>query len=152
MKDHGHEKQGISISPQMWWPYVRALGAVIGVVVMVTGVAYAARIFNWIMDTLRAPDHFQPVLGGWVKALGGEQLDMVLENGARIPVATLLAVVILGVGATLLIRISLGLITAGAKTLSCMLGDREAIKRILTHVFGPGRKAGPVHPPSLPGK
>jgi hypothetical protein len=37
----------------------------------------------------------------------------------------------------------MGLVLVGAKTISWTLSDREAIKRILVHTFGPAGKAQP---------
>jgi hypothetical protein len=50
---------------------------------------------------------------------------------------------VLGGGAFILALISMGIILAGAKTVSWTLGDREAVKRVLAHALGSARKVEP---------
>ena len=88
---------------------------------------------------LRAPEVFQAHMGKWVAAVGGAQLDVVV-GGIVVHGAAIFAIFILGGGAAILAWISMGLILAGAKTMSWILGDREAVKKLLVHAFGPARK------------
>ena len=65
-------------------------------------------------------------------------------EGRAVPLARVIAVIVLGGGSLLLAWLALGIMLTGAKIVSWTAGDREAVKKILTHVFGPGRVAGEV--------
>lgn len=142
MKDYGRENADTSFNGQFLLQVLRAVGAVLGVIAIVTGLVYATRMFAVIFNTLHSPEVFQAHLEKWVAAVGGAQLDVVV-GGIVIHVASLFAILVLGGGAAMLAWIAMGLILAGAKTMAWILGDREAVKKLLVHAFGPAGKPEP---------
>ena len=139
MKDYGRENEGSSFNGQSLLQVLRAIGAGLGVIAIVTGLVYATRMFAVIFTALHSPEVFQAHMEKWVAAVGGAQLDVVV-GGIVIHGASIFAILILGGGAAILAWISMGLILAGAKTMSWIPGDREAVKKLLVHAFGPARK------------
>ena len=150
MKDYGRENAGFSFSTQSLLQVIRAVGGGLGVIAIITGLVYATRMFTVIFTALHSPEVFQAHMGKWVAAVGGEQLDLVI-GGIVIHGASIFAIFVLGGGATILAWISMGLILAGAKTLSWILGDREAVKKLLVHAFGPEGKPEPSKPGGIGG-
>ena len=142
MRDYGRENAGLSFNTQSLLQVIRAVGGGLGAIAIVTGLVYATRMFTVIFSILRAPEVFQAHMGKWVAAVGGAQLDVVV-GGIVVHGAAIFAIFILGGGAAILAWISMGLILAGAKTMSWILGDREAVKKLLVHAFGPARKPEP---------
>lgn len=141
MKEYNQEDVGAVFSLQALLQLIRAVGAILGVVAIVIGLVYVTRIFGLIFGVLHAPDGFDAHLAQWVKAVGGEQLDVVV-SGTTLHCARIVAIAVLGGGVTILAWISLGLILAGAKIVSWTLGDREAVRRMLAYAFGSEKKAG----------
>ena len=139
MKDYGRENADSSFNGQFLLQVLRAVGAGLGVVAIITGLMYATRMFAVIFNALHAPEVFQAHMEKWVAAVGGAQLDVVI-GGIVIHGASIFAILVLGGGAVLLAWIAMGLILAGARTMAWILGDREAVKRLLVHAFGSARK------------
>jgi len=124
---------------------VRIVGAVLGIITIVIGLVYATRTFDLVLNTLHAPGAFGTHLDKWVDAVGGEQLDLTIA-GETLHGSRMFAIMILGGGATILVWLSLGFIVVGAKVVGWTLSDREAIKKLLVHAFGPSRKPQPSSP------
>ncbi len=145
MREHGAEDGGSTFSMHSLMQGVRVAGAILGIIAIIIGLVYATRVFDLVLNTLHAPGAFEAHLDKWVEAVGGEQLDLTLAgetfHGARV-----FAIMILGGGALVLVWLSLGFITVGAKTVAWTLSDREAIKKLLVHTFGPARKPQPKTP------
>ncbi len=108
---------------------VRFGGAFVGIVLIVIGLAFAMKIFGVIVATLNAPGNIRTLVEDWTRIVGNEQLT-VLYEGKEIAVGPVIAVGILGVGALVLVSISMQLITNGAKVISITLGEREALKQL----------------------
>jgi hypothetical protein len=142
MREHGTEDGGITFSMQSLMQGARVVGAVLGIIAIIIGLVYATRVFDLVLNTLQAPDAFAVHLDKWVEAVGGEQLDLTVA-GETLHGSRVFAIVILGGGAIVLVWLSLGFIIVGAKTVSWTLSDREAIKKLLVHTFGPSRKPQP---------
>ena len=146
MKDYDQQQEDDIFTMKHVMGVMRALGALLGVIAIIMGLVYASRMFALIFDALHEPELFRSQLATWAAAIGGDELDLVIA-GASYPVANVLALLVLGVGALVLTWLALGLVLAGAKTVSWCLGDREAVKRILVHAFGrkgqPEKKPGP---------
>ena len=109
---------------------------------MLIGLIYATNIFMLILGALKNPTAAQSVMTQWMTVLGGDQLGFTIQ-GVGFPGATLLAIVILGALTVILPWLAIALLTTGAKILAWTLGDKEAIKKILTHTFGPGLNPSP---------
>jgi len=124
---------------------LRATGAIVGLITMLTGLIYASKIFMLAFNTLKSPAAAHKLLTQWTEALGGEQLSIAIQ-GATCPGATFAALATLGGLTVLLIWLSTALITIGGKIISATLGDREAIKKILTDSFGSRQKPIPANP------
>ena len=140
MRDHRVDDDGLSFDMQSLLQLIRAAGAILGIIAIILGLTYATRMFGLILDTLHGPEAFQVHLDKWVAAVGGDELNLVI-GGATYHGARGVAIMVLGGGVAILAWISMGFILAGAKTVSWTLSDREAVKRLLIHAFGPARKA-----------
>jgi uncharacterized membrane protein len=146
MREYGQGDEGSSfLSLQSLLQIIRAVGASLGVIVIIIGLVYATRMFALVFTTLHNPEAFQAHLDKWVTAVGQEELDVVIA-GTTYHCARVVAIMVLGGGAIILAWISMGVILAGAKTVSWTLSDREAVKRMLVHAFGSARRPGPNEP------
>jgi hypothetical protein len=121
---------------------LRGITALIGIITMITGFVFATKIFMLILNVLKEPEAATPFMDMWATALGGQRLMMNL-NGITHDFAPTTAIMVIGFGIVILSRLSIALISTGAKTVAWTLGDREAIKKILTHSLGPSRKTRP---------
>lgn len=139
MKDYLQKEANTPFDMQSVLQILRAVCAGLGMVAIILGLVYASRMFTVIFTALRSPEAVQAHLDKWAVALGEEQLDLLI-GGTLYHGARMAAIVILGGGMVLLAWISMGLILVGAKTASWILSDREAVKRLLVHVFGSARK------------
>ena len=116
--------------------------AILGIIAIIIGLVYGTRVFDLVLNTLHAPDSFATHLDKWVEAVGGKQLDLTV-SGETVHGSRIFAIMLVGGGAIVLVWLSLGFIIVGAKTVSWTLSDREAIKKLLVHTFGPTRKPQP---------
>lgn len=139
MNDYEQKTGCEGFNVQSFLNFLRAAGALVGLVAMIIGLGYAVRIFTLISDTLTSPDGFSLYLDQWIAAAGGDELNIVV-NGIQYNVAVIVTVLIVGGGTALLAWMSLAFIVTGAKAISWTLGDRAAVKKLLTHAFGPARK------------
>lgn len=139
MSDEEQKYAGEPSTIQSVLSFIRVAGALIGLVAMVLGLVYAVRIFTLVADTLNNPDGFRVYLDKWVAAAGGDGLNLVVD-GVQYNGAAVITAVIVGGGVSLLAWMSLAFIVTGAKAISWTLGDRLAVRRMLTHAFGPARK------------
>jgi hypothetical protein len=114
---------------------LRVAAAALGVVAIIIGLVYATRVFGMAFTALRDPVGFGEHVEQWVAAVGGDQLDIVVENVTLRP-ARPVALMVLGGGTAILAWIAIGITLAGAKTLSWTLGDGEAVRKLLVHAFG----------------
>jgi len=121
---------------------IRAIGAILGIVAIVIGLVFATRLFTSVLAALRSPESYQAYIAMWTDAVGGEELSVVIA-GQTYRCANVIAIMILGFGVTILACIAMGLMQMGAKTISCTLGDKEAVKRILVHALGQTAKRKP---------
>jgi hypothetical protein len=142
MKDYGREDKDSSFNLQSLLQFIRACGAVLGLVTIVIGLVYATRLFSLVLTALGNPEVFEALLGKWVEAVGGDTLDLSVA-GTTFHGAPPLAIGVLGGGVFILTWLSMGLIGVGAKTVSWLLGDREAVKKVLAHALGPARRSEP---------
>lgn len=120
---------------------VRFGGAIVGIVLIVIGLTFVLRIFGVIVATLNSPGNIRTLVEDWTRIIGNEQLN-VLYEGKEIVVGPVIAVGILGVGALVLVSISMQLITNGAKVISITMGEREALKQLLKQVRMSGALSG----------
>jgi len=139
MREHGTEDIGPSFSMQTVMQGVRVAGAILGIIAIIIGLVYATRVFDLVFNVLQMPEAFQLHLSKWAEAVGGEELDLTIA-GETLHGARFLAVAILGGGCVVLVWLSLGFVLVGAKIVSWTLSDREAVKKLLVHTFGPARK------------
>jgi len=122
--------------------FLRMAATVLGIVAIVIGLVYATRIFEAVYSNLRAPEGIEGLLDRWAQVLGEKDLTFAI-GGEEHSFARPAGIVVVGVGAMLLARVTMGLMVAGAKIISLTAGDREAVKKILTHAFGSaGRPRG----------
>ena len=118
--------------------WVRGLGALIGLVMMVIGVVYSVRIFGWISEGLREPEKVSDLVRRWGLAMGGGAA-FEINLGDTIPLSEILAVLVLGVAMWVLIRIAFLFLSVGSTVIRNTLGEKEAIREILKYTFGPGQ-------------
>ena len=141
MRDYKREDSGLGFSTDSLLRLVRAGAAFLGVAAIAIGIVYAMRIFNLIYTTLSGPETFQTHIEKWAPAVGGKELDFII-SGNTYHGANIVALVAIGGATAILAWISMGLMVTGAKVVSWTLGDREAIKKMLVHAFGPGGRPG----------
>lgn len=140
MEENEQEDTGACFSLQSVLQIIRAAGAILGMIAIITGLVYVTRIFTAILGILHTPEVFEAHLAKWIKAVGGEQLDVVVA-GTTFHCANFTAITVLGGGVIILAWLAVALVLAGAKTIAWTLGDREAIKKILATAFGPEKKS-----------
>ena len=126
---------------------LRVAAAALGLAAIFVGLTYAIRIFGIVAGALGNPTWFQTHLETWMAAVGGESTSVELGDVTLRP-ARVLALAVLGGGSLVLAWLSIAILVAGAKTLSWTLGDQEAVRRLLIHTFGPGRKPNMPTPAS----
>ena len=118
----------------------RFVATCLGLVVILVGLWTTLKVFGALYDGLRAPQESSELFRQWADTVGGEKLTLDV-NGNKLAMAPFLAVTVIGGGTFLLCWLAMGIMLAGAKIVSWASGDREAIKTILRHAFGPGRRA-----------
>jgi len=119
--------------------FMRIAATVLGIVAIVVGLVYATRIFEAVYSNLRAPEGIEGLLDRWEQVLGEEDLTFAIGEDEH-SFARPAGIVVVGVGAMLLARVAMGIMVTGAKIISLTAGDREAVKKILTHAFGSAGK------------
>lgn len=142
VRDEEHNEGGGSFSMESLHQLIRAAGGVLGIITIIIGLVYASRMFALILGGLGDPEGFQINLEKWNTAVGGDELSVMIA-GEVYHCAQPVAILILGLGAIALAWIAIGFIRTGAKIISLtvpVLGDREAVKKILIHAFGPAKK------------
>jgi hypothetical protein len=118
----------------------RLCANVVGMAAILAGLWLALDLFNAIYHGLNTPENVRPLLQQWAETLGGDKLTIKVADSSY-PLASLVATIVVGAGCCLLTWLALGMMLAGAKIISFTSSDREAIRRILQHAFGPsGRK------------
>jgi hypothetical protein len=143
MRRNEAEGSGTEFSMEALHQVIRAFVGILGVIAIIIGLLYAARTFHLIYSALSGPEAMHSIVARWASAVGEKEFDFVI-SGNTYHLANAVAIVVLGGGAVVLAWISMGLILTGTKVVSWMVGERQAIKEILTHAFGPlGRPSGP---------
>jgi CelD/BcsL family acetyltransferase involved in cellulose biosynthesis len=117
----------------------RMCASVVGIVAVVAGLWLAVDLFSTIYGALRAPEAVRPLLEHWAETLGGDKLTIKVAD-QRYPLGTLAAAIVVGVGCCVLAWLALGVMLGGAKIIALTSSDREAIRRILQHAFGPAER------------
>ena len=116
----------------------RACANVVGIIAVVSGLWLAIDLFGAIYRGLNSPENVRPLLDHWAETLGGGKLTVKVADQSY-PLASLLAVIVVGAGCCVLTWLAMGVMLTGAKIITWTSGDREAIRRILQHALGPGR-------------
>ena len=122
--------------------FVRVLAAGVGLLAVVAGVICALQVFGAVSDAVRRPETLVPVVENWEALIGAQEISFTVD-GEVMKVSRPLAVASLALGALVLTWISLCIIIVGGKTVSLISGEREAVKKILEHAFGPSRRPLP---------
>jgi hypothetical protein len=131
------EPPGLSITSALEM-LPRLCANLVGVIAVVAGLWLAIELFGSIFRTLSSPANARPLLTEWAETLGGDKLTVKVAD-QNYPLASLAATVVLGVGCCVLTWLALGIMLTGAKVISILNSDREAIRRILQHALGPAR-------------
>jgi hypothetical protein len=127
---------------RLWASGLRVAGTVLGIIIIIVGLVFAIMLFEQIYSTLKSPEGFDGAVRQWIPVVGGEDVEVEVE-GRPVPVARLMAIVILGGGTVLLVWIAMGFMLTGARIVSWTTSDREAIKKILKYAFGSARRPPP---------
>lgn len=117
---------GLQTLPQA----ARVVGAILGAIAILIGLVYATRIFGLVFDALHKPEAFQAYLDKWAVAVGGPELDVVID-GATVHCARTTGLIVIGCGTAILAWIAMGFMVAGAKIIAWTVGDRQAVKQLL---------------------
>jgi hypothetical protein len=113
----------------------RIAATMLGIVMIIIGVAYLLRLVGAVVTNVRNPDEMSALVAHWTELIGEEALD-IRFGASHIQGARVLSIIILGGAAVVLGWLSLGITLAGAKIISWTSGDREAIKKILRYSLG----------------
>ena len=127
-KDHGTD-DGVSgkFVMEMMLLLARLVGAILGVVVIVTGLKLAVKVFVLLYDGIFTPQLVADPLAAWAEAVGGSQLDIIVQ-GSTLHGAEVVSLAALGFCIVMMISISLGLVKAGGKVLYWVFPERRAKK------------------------
>lgn len=125
--------------------FIRGVGALLGLGMVILGVIYTTRIFGWVSAALQNPESIEGLIQRWETAISGGAQTVWRFGDNEIPVSSFLAVLVLGFGVFILIRIAFWFLTEGAKVISSSIGEKEAIKSILLYVFGQSSGKIPPH-------
>ncbi len=117
----------------------RLCATAVGVVLIFTGLTYVIKVTKAFINTLQSPESIEGLVSQWHQTIEGDNLTFILE-GREIAVGHFAAVAVLGLGGCVLAMICLALIKTGASIISNASGDKEAIKKILRHVFPSSEK------------
>lgn len=151
MRDfESHESADVSISDIARRAFT-VLAALFGLGIMLAGIYFAFSLFGAAYQAVTAPERFGPVVDQWTDHLGGEE-PMLEAQGVRLK-PRLVAVFVLGGCALILLWITLAVISAGARIVYWMGTDLDAVRRVLSHIFGPSTiqvVKGPQQPPPKP--
>ncbi len=126
-----------------WWEALllgmRVFGAMCGVIVLLAGVFMAQKVFSGVYTALSGPEQLDVIFARWSAAVGGNLLDITIQ-GQAYPVARLLAVLILSLGAVFLGHLALKVILTGTEVIRIMSADLAAFKK--------SEPAQPADPPA----
>ena len=123
----------LAVTVRRWFP---AVGALCGLAMILVGIYFAVQLFGAAYSAVTAPEPFGPVVDQWAQYLGGDQ--PVLEVGDEVQIGPrLLAILVLGGCTLVLLWITLAVIATGARIVYWMGTDLDAVKRVLSHLFGP---------------
>lgn len=125
----------------------RTMGGLAGLVMMLTGLTYATKLLALIFNALKNPADAQATLSLWINTLNQGEINLAIP-GSSYSGAPLLALLTLGALTLTLAWFCLKLITSGAHILSWLQDDADAVKKLLTHAFGPEKKPADPKPQS----
>lgn len=114
----------------------RAVAALLGVVLILTGVYFAVELFSLGYAAVSEPDRFRTVIDRWAEFIGGEQEEFVFNPQFKVS-PRVFAFFALGGWAVFMIWLCQMVITSGARIVYWMGTDANAIRRVLGHIFGP---------------
>jgi hypothetical protein len=130
--------------------FLRYMGTGLGLFLIILGLVYTLKIFYLLYEGLQAPQSYKPLIQEWGKLAGaGEPIEIVI-GGKTYSLSSLIGIGILGGGLILLLLITTGFMSVGAKIVALTSSDREAVKRILRYTLGMVREYPPIttSPPS----
>ncbi|MFC1851209.1 hypothetical protein ACFL27_13520 [candidate division CSSED10-310 bacterium] len=116
---------------------LRLIAVVLGIISIIFGLYYVTKIFGLVYYGLSEPQWFSTAFEEWTNVVGGEKLDLVI-NDRPYPVARLVAISVIGGALFILTWCALGIMLAGTKIVTWTISDAEAVKKILKQTFGPG--------------
>lgn len=123
-----------SVISQGFREHLRMLAGVIGMAAIVCGFLFAGKLFFAVKDTLQDPAGLHPVVTEWEEVIGGgEEVTAPVPNG-EIPIGRIVAVAIVGVGTVVLVWIALGFVTTGARIVSWVVSDFDAMKKLTSEL------------------
>ena len=117
--------------------WFRVTAAMFGMFLILMGLYFASQLFGVAYSALTQPDQFGPVVEKWTEFLGGDQPIIDVNNGQVKISPRLFAFLALGGAGLVMLWLSMGVITTGAKIVYWMGTDLDAVKRVLRSVFGP---------------
>jgi hypothetical protein len=114
----------------------RVVAAMLGVVMIIIGIYFAAELFSLGYAAITEPERFSTVVDRWSEYIGGDEKTFVINPSVQIS-PRILAFLGLGGWVVLMIWLCQMIITAGARIVYWMGTDANAIRRVLGHIFGP---------------
>ncbi len=117
--------------------WFRVTAALFGMFLIVMGLYFANELFQLAYSAATEPDRFGPVVEKWTDFLGDDVPLVDVNNGQVTVEPRLFAFFALAAAGLVMLFVISSLITTGAKIVYWMGTDLDAVKRVLSSVFGP---------------
>lgn len=115
---------------------VRIAGSFVGIIIVIVGLVCMVMIIGAFRDALSNPQGLEGAVTQWFNLIDGNNLTLDFGGEEEIHAGRLLAMLMMGICALVLARLSIALMTSGAKVIMITSGDKEAVKRVLKEAFG----------------
>jgi len=109
---------------------IRITATSIGIITVLIGLIYSCILFDYILDILKNPEGFKPILSKWANVMGEMKM-----SPNDIPYALIMTFIIIGAGTLILCWLALNIMLTGAKIVLWTISDKEAIRRLLKDAF-----------------
>ena len=116
--------------------WFRAMAALFGIFLILMGLYFASQLFGLGYAALTNPERFGPVIDQWTEYFGGP--EPIIDPQGELAISPRVFVfVALGGIVLVMLALTTSVITTGARIVYWMGTDLDAVKRVLSSVFGP---------------
>jgi len=138
MDNYNKNDENASLSMQPFFQFFRIASSAMGLIIIVYGFLWSKGLFELTYQAIKNPEFLQNHIIKWINLLSLESMNN-LAQGGEITIAPLIAIILMGLGLIILVKIAMGIILIGAKIVLWTSSDREAVKQILIYAFGKGK-------------